>query len=92
MNWTIKPVKQLKGEIDVPADKSITHRAVMLAALANGKSIIMNYLDGEDCMRTVQAFRNMGVKIDKDKKALFVLYFVARRSIIGVRAVFVKME
>jgi len=72
MNWTIKPFKQFKGNINVPADKSITHRAVMLAAIANGKSIIINYLDGEDCMCTVQAFRSMGVKIEKDKKSLFI--------------------
>ena len=72
MDWTIKPVKQLKGEITVPADKSITHRAVIIASISTGTSAIKNYLDAEDCMRTVKAFQDMGVKIKKEKAALII--------------------
>jgi len=72
MDWTIKPVKQLKGEISVPADKSITHRAVIISAVASGTSVIKNYLDAEDCLRTVKAFQDMGVKISKNGSTLTV--------------------
>ncbi|MCX5778828.1 MAG: 3-phosphoshikimate 1-carboxyvinyltransferase [Elusimicrobia bacterium] len=64
MHWTINPSPRAAGSVTVPGDKSITHRAVMLGALAIGESIIENYLPSEDCMRTVQAFESMGVRID----------------------------
>ena len=44
----------LKGEIEVPGDKSMTHRAIMLSSLAKGKSIIEQPLLGEDCLRTIE--------------------------------------
>jgi len=59
----IKPVKKISGVITVPADKSISHRAVMFGSIAEGETRIMNFLDAEDCMRTVDAFRKMGVDI-----------------------------
>ncbi|MDR0401894.1 MAG: 3-phosphoshikimate 1-carboxyvinyltransferase [Endomicrobium sp.] len=60
------------GVIEVPGDKSITHRSIMLSALANGTSIIRNYLLSDDCNRTIEAFRKMGVKIKVDKNDLCV--------------------
>lgn len=54
--------KPLKGSIRVPGDKSISHRAVMLSALANGVSKITGLLEGEDVLATLAAFRAMGVK------------------------------
>lgn len=54
----------LVGEFIVPGDKSITHRAVILASLSEGQSIIKEPLLGEDCLRTVQIFRDLGVTID----------------------------
>lgn len=53
----------LKGELSIPGDKSISHRAIMIGALANGKTVINNFLMGEDCLSTVRCFRNMGVQI-----------------------------
>ena len=53
----------LRGTIEVPGDKSITHRAVILASLAEGTSEIIGYLPSEDCERTVSAFREMGAAI-----------------------------
>ncbi|MFD2045859.1 3-phosphoshikimate 1-carboxyvinyltransferase [Ornithinibacillus salinisoli] len=68
-----QPVNQsIHGEIEVPGDKSISHRAVILASLAEGTSRIRHFLDGEDCMRTVEAFRSMGVSIIKNNNALIV--------------------
>ncbi|WP_436859984.1 3-phosphoshikimate 1-carboxyvinyltransferase [Staphylococcus caeli] len=53
----------LIGEIEVPGDKSMTHRAIMLGSLATGKSTIYKPLLGEDCLRTVEIFRLLGVQI-----------------------------
>ncbi|HMB17226.1 MAG TPA: 3-phosphoshikimate 1-carboxyvinyltransferase [Pelovirga sp.] len=54
----------LRGEIGVPGDKSISHRALMFASLARGKSQISGLLQGEDCYATLNAFRALGVQID----------------------------
>lgn len=56
----------LIGAALVPGDKSISHRAIMLAALAEGESVIYNLLEGEDVLRTVEAMIQMGAKIEKD--------------------------
>lgn len=54
----------LKGEITIPADKSISHRAVMLSSIAKGKSIIRNFSSGEDCHTTLNIFKQLGINID----------------------------
>lgn len=61
----IKPVKRLKGKIKVPGDKSISHRAVMLGALAEGVTEIKGFLEAEDCLSTVRAFRALGINIKR---------------------------
>ena len=53
----IQPCGPLRGEITVPGDKSISHRAVMLGALANGTTHITGFLMGEDCLSTIDCFR-----------------------------------
>ena len=53
----------LRGSATVPGDKSISHRAVMLGALAQGPTIIEGFLPGEDCLATIRCFRLLGVKI-----------------------------
>ncbi|WP_395318079.1 3-phosphoshikimate 1-carboxyvinyltransferase [Fructilactobacillus frigidiflavus] len=55
----------LHGTIVVPGDKSISHRAIMLGAISEGDTMITHFLEGEDCLSTLQAFRDLGVKIDK---------------------------
>ncbi|WP_430785558.1 3-phosphoshikimate 1-carboxyvinyltransferase [Virgibacillus flavescens] len=57
----------LSGVIEVPGDKSISHRSVILGSLANGVTEVSNFLTGEDCLRTIDAFRSMGVKIERNK-------------------------
>lgn len=54
----------LRGSVTVPGDKSISHRAVMLGALAESDTHITGFLMGEDCLSTIACFRQMGVKID----------------------------
>jgi len=61
---TLHAAKQpLNGSIDIPGDKSISHRAVIFGSLAKGTTRITNFLDGEDCLRTVRIFQEMGVTI-----------------------------
>ncbi|SDB91246.1 3-phosphoshikimate 1-carboxyvinyltransferase [Pelagirhabdus alkalitolerans] len=64
--------KGLTGELTVPGDKSISHRSIILGALANGTTTIENFLDGEDCIRTIDAFRLMGVSIDQEGKKVTI--------------------
>lgn len=62
---TLKPVNvPLTGNLSVPGDKSISHRAIIFGSLARGKTKISNFLNGEDCLMTIKAFQSMGVKID----------------------------
>ncbi|WP_337019424.1 3-phosphoshikimate 1-carboxyvinyltransferase [Oceanobacillus massiliensis] len=62
----------LAGTIEVPGDKSISHRAVIFGSLANGVTNVTNFLDGEDCKRTVHAFRQMGVNIRENRTDLVI--------------------
>ncbi|MDR3091136.1 MAG: 3-phosphoshikimate 1-carboxyvinyltransferase [Clostridiales bacterium] len=64
MNITVSPKKNLRFETDIPADKSISHRAVMLGAIAKGDTRIKNFLTGEDCVSTVNCLRAMGVSAE----------------------------
>ena len=61
---TLSAAGRLRGEISVPGDKSISHRSLMFASLARGKSQISGLLQGEDCLATLKAFRALGVQID----------------------------
>ena len=63
MNFLIKSGQGLKGEITIPGDKSISHRSIILSSLAEGTSKICGLLEGEDCLATIEVFRNMGIKI-----------------------------
>lgn len=65
MKATIKPVRRLTGTIAVPGDKSISHRSVMLAGLADSPVRISNFLAAADCLSTVACMRALGVKIDQ---------------------------
>lgn len=60
----------LIGKLEVPGDKSISHRAVMIGSMAKGITEIKNFLDAEDCMQTAKAFESLGVKIEKHKQTL----------------------
>ncbi|MHC5253081.1 3-phosphoshikimate 1-carboxyvinyltransferase [Listeria kieliensis] len=55
----------LKGTIEVPGDKSISHRSIMFGALAEGKTRIHHFLEAEDCLSTIDVFQKLGVKIER---------------------------
>jgi len=61
----IKPVQSVQGAVQVPGDKSISHRAVILGALSNRICTVDNFLEAEDCVCTLEAFRAMGVSIER---------------------------
>lgn len=68
---TVSKIKNLSGEITIPADKSISHRAVMFSSLARGKSIIKNFSSGADCWSTLRLFESLGVEITElDNKTI----------------------
>ena len=64
ISYTVQPGGALTGRVRVPGDKSISHRAVMLGALADGVTEVSGFLEGEDNLATLEAFRAMGVRID----------------------------
>ena len=71
---TVEKLKKgLKGEITIPADKSVSHRAVMFSAISKGECTIKNFSSGADCHSTLNIFKQLGVDIEfKDEKTLFV--------------------
>lgn len=64
LDYISAPSPAIKGTMTVPGDKSISHRAIMFGAIAEGTTTISGFLDGADCMATLEAFRSMGVKIE----------------------------
>lgn len=64
MPLKIRNSRGLQGEIRVPGDKSITHRAIILGAIAEGVTTVRAYLASDDCLRTITAFRQMGIQIE----------------------------
>ena len=60
VDYIVRPSGPLRGEIRVPGDKSISHRSVMLGAIADGDTRVSGLLEGEDVLATVAAFRSMG--------------------------------
>ena len=61
--FTVQPGGHLSGDFRVPGDKSISHRSIMLGAIAEGETTVEGFLEGEDSLATLQAFRDMGVDI-----------------------------
>jgi 3-phosphoshikimate 1-carboxyvinyltransferase len=63
MKQRVAPAKSLRGEVTLPGDKSISHRATLIGSISKGISEIENYCPGEDCNRTIEAMRQLGVEI-----------------------------
>ena len=62
----------IRGEISVPGDKSISHRAVMFGALAKGTTEVTNFLQGADCLSTIDCFRRMGIDIENTPSRILI--------------------
>lgn len=65
-------IQRLQGEIQVPGDKSISHRAVMFGSLAQGTTEITGFLRGADCLSTISCFRRLGIEIEEKEKEILV--------------------
>lgn len=63
----IKKYTSLKGEVTVPGDKSISHRSIMLGALAEGKTVVRGFLQGADCLSSIACFEKMEIQIENDR-------------------------
>ena len=72
MNLRVKRAASLQGEIDLPGDKSITHRALLLGSLGSGTVRIRNNLDGADCRATVGCIRALGVEVNRRQNELLI--------------------
>ena len=64
IRFNVRPGGKLSGRLRVPGDKSISHRSIMLGSLASGETHVSGFLEGEDSLATLAAFRAMGVRID----------------------------
>ncbi len=76
INFIASPAKRLTGDIRIPGDKSISHRSIMLGSLADGVTRVHGFLDGEDCLATLNAFRAMGVEIEGPENGEVTIYGV----------------
>lgn len=65
MKFRVRPVTRLSGAADVPGDKSVSHRAALLGAVAEGPTEIQGYLEAEDCLRTITAVQLMGADVTR---------------------------
>ncbi len=81
MKFIVNNGGSLQGRIRVPGDKSISHRSIMFGAIAQGTSHISGFLEGEDSLNTLRAFRAMGVKIEGPDKGNVVIHGVGMRGL-----------
>ena len=65
-------VNSLKGEVNIPGDKSISHRAVMFGSLAEGTTEVTNFLQGADCLSTISCFRKLGIEIENTSQRILI--------------------
>jgi 3-phosphoshikimate 1-carboxyvinyltransferase len=65
VKFRVRPIVGLRGEAEVPGDKSVSHRAALLGALAEGVSEVQGYLEAEDCLRTLTAVQALGAEVTR---------------------------
>lgn len=83
LDWIAGPGAALHGTVDIPGDKSVSHRAIMFAAIADGMSCIEGFLEGEDTRATAAVFRQLGVRIEAPQDGVRIVHGV---GIDGLRA------
>ncbi|OTG82090.1 bifunctional prephenate dehydrogenase/3-phosphoshikimate 1-carboxyvinyltransferase [Acinetobacter sp. ANC 5054] len=80
--FTILPgAKQFQGKFTVPGDKSVSHRSIMFGAIAEGTTHVTGFLEGEDALATLQAFRDMGVSIEGPKNGEVTIHGVGMNGL-----------
>jgi len=81
MNFVVEPSALKSGAVTVPGDKSISHRALMLGGIAEGQTSITGFLNGEDCLATLAALREMGLQIEQTDATDVVVQGVGRNGL-----------
>ncbi len=81
ITFHIQPGGQLQGEVRVPGDKSMSHRSIMLGSLADGVTHVKGFLNAEDAISTLEAFRAMGVRIDGPVNGEVTIYGVGKHGL-----------
>jgi len=75
MVYLIKPCRKIRGVIkNIPGDKSISHRAIIISSIAQGNTLIKNFSFSKDCLTTLNAFKTLGVKIEKKGDNKIIVY------------------
>lgn len=82
MNLISRKSNALSGEITVPGDKSISHRAVILGSIAKGTTKVKGFLSGHDCLNTVKAFQSMGVAIESPSHDELLIHGVGKYGLL----------
>jgi len=80
-DFVVNPGGSLQGRVRVPGDKSISHRAVMLGSLAEGTTQVTGFLEGEDSLATLRAFRAMGVEIEGPQEGRVTIHGVGMHGL-----------
>ncbi len=86
LDFRIQPGGALKGRLRVPGDKSISHRSIMLGALAAGTTHVSGFLSGDDCVATIDTFRAMGVSIEGPDDGKVKIHGVGMRGLSAASA------
>ena len=81
LHWTVPPAAALDGEVRVPGDKSISHRAVMLGAIANGCTEVGGFLEAADTRATLAAVRALGVPVEADGRGALRIHGAGREGL-----------
>lgn len=81
ITFKVNPGGNLKGETRVPGDKSISHRSIMLGSLAEGVTHVKGFLEAEDALATLQAFRDMGVQIEGPVNGELTIHGVGKHGL-----------
>ncbi len=80
-SYRVAPAERIAGEVTIPGDKSISHRAVMFGAIASGTTRIRGFLEGEDCLATMRAVRQLGVEVERPGAGEVVVRGVGLRGL-----------
>ena len=86
LDWMSGPAGPVRGDITVPGDKSVSHRAIMLAAIADGTSRVDGFLEGEDTRATAAAFGALGVRIEAPEPSRRVVHGVGVHGLSAPKA------
>ena len=82
-NYIVHPSENITGEITVPGDKSISHRALILLSISEGTASISNFLESDDCIATANILKKLGVKIYKSEKNNYLIEGVGKLGLKG---------